>query len=87
MTVYLLDAGEKTMPVTGATATALLQTATGQVTTLKLTPAGSQQLVATLDNTKTFRKAVVNVVFGGKSASASFDVGPKPASGHAAQAH
>lgn len=87
MTVYLLNAGEKTMPVTGATATAMLQTTTGQVSTLKLTPAGNQQLVATLDNTKTFRKAVVNVAFGGKSASASFDLTPKPAEVHPAYAH
>lgn len=74
MTVYLLNKNEKTIPVTGATATALLQTRTGQVTTAKLTPVGNQQLTTTLDKTKVFHKAVVNVAFGGKSASASFDL-------------
>ncbi len=74
MTVYLLDKNEKTMPVSGATATALLQTQDGQVTTVTLKPGSNQQLSTTPDKTKSFRKAVVTVAFGDKSASASFDL-------------
>jgi len=55
LTVYLLDANEKLMPVAGATATALLQTSNGQVITVKLPLTGRQQFVTTLDKTKSFR--------------------------------
>ncbi len=85
LTIYLLDSKEKPMSITGATATALLQTQSGQVTTAKLTPAGAQQLTTTLDKTKVFHKAVINVAFGGKSASASFDL--MTADAHAAHKH
>lgn len=85
LTIYLLDSKEKPMSVTGATATALLQTQSGQVTTAKLTPVGAQQLTATLDKTKVFHKAVINVAFSGKSASASFDL--MAADAHAAHKH
>lgn len=74
LTVYLLDANEKPMSVAGATATALLQTADGKVTTLKLAPTGPQAFSAMPDQTKAFRKAIVNVSVKGQSASASFDL-------------
>ncbi|WP_018622759.1 hypothetical protein [Spirosoma luteum] len=74
LTVYLLDAKQKTLPTSGATATALLQTADGKVTTVKLMPMGGNQFVATLDKARSFRKVVVTVAVGGKSASASFDL-------------
>lgn len=84
LTVYLLDANQKTLPTTGATATALLQTADGKVTTVKLLPSAGQQFVATLDKAKPFHKAVVTVAVGGKSASATFDL---TANAHAAPTH
>jgi hypothetical protein len=76
LTVYLLDAGEKPMPVAGATATALLQTSDGQVTTVKLPLTNRQQFVTTLDKTKSFKKAIINVALKGQSVSASFDLAP-----------
>lgn len=84
LTVYLLDANQKTLPNTGATATALLQTADGKVTTVKLMPIGKEQFIATLDKAKPFHKAVVTVAVGGKSASASFDL---TANDHATHNH
>ena len=88
LTVYLLDASQKTLPTTGATATALLQTADGNVTTVKLQPSANQQFVATLDKAKSFHKAVVTVAVGGKSASASFDLMvAKTTDGHAPHNH
>ncbi|WP_460910985.1 hypothetical protein [Spirosoma areae] len=88
LTVYLLDANQKTLPTTGASATALLQTPDGRVTTAKLTSSGKEQFTATLDKTKPFHKAVINVTIGGQSASASFDLMPiKSNDGHAAQHH
>lgn len=88
LTVCLLDANQKTLPITGASATALLQTPDGKVTTAKLLPSASGQFVATLDKTKPFHKAVINVAVGGQSASASFDLVPATNTvGHAAQNH
>ncbi len=89
LTVYLLDKNEKTMAVTGTTGTALLQTEAGQVTTAKLTPTGAQQLTTTLDKTKAFHKAIVNVTVGGKSVSASFDLmaANQHADGHTGHKH
>lgn len=84
LTVYLLDANQKTLPITGTTATALLQTADGKVTTVKLLPTGSDQFRTTLDKAKPFYKAVITVAIGGKSASASFDL---KADTHAAHNH
>ena len=74
LTVYLLDANEKPMSVAGATATALLQAADGKVTTVKLPLTARQQFVTTLDKTKAFRKAIINVAINGQSVSASFDL-------------
>jgi hypothetical protein len=44
-------------------------------------PMGGNQFVATLDKARSFRKVVVTVAVGGKSASASFDL---TANAHAA---
>lgn len=85
LTIYLLDGQEKPMAVTGATATALLQTQSGQVTTAQLVPVGNQQLTTTLDKTKVYHKAVITVAIGGQSASASFDL--TAADSHAAHQH
>lgn len=86
--VYLLDANQKTIPITAASATALLQTPDGKVTTVKLSPTGNQQFSVMLDKTKTFHKAVINVAVKEQSASASFDlVAVKTADGHAAHDH
>lgn len=83
LTVYLLDANQKTLLVTRASATALLQTADGKVTTIKLSPTAKNQFVATLDKAKTFHKVVVTVALGGKTVSASFDlIAPKTADAH-----
>ncbi len=88
LTVYLLDAAEKPMAVAGASATALLQTADGKVTTLKLAPTGPQQFSVIPDKTKSFRKAIVNVSVKGQTASASFDLATASAgTGQAASKH
>lgn len=88
LTVYLLDANQKTLPVAGSTATALLQTPDGKVTTTKLTPTGTEQFVATLDQTKPVHKAIVTVLVNGKSVSATFDLEEaKHADGQAAHKH
>lgn len=88
LTVYLLDANEKTMPLAGMSATALLQTPAGQVTTAKLIPTAAGQFVVTLDKTKSFHKALINVTVKGQSASASFDLmGAKISNGQAPQKH
>lgn len=85
LTVFLLDANEKPMPVAGATATALLQTSDGKLTTVKLPLAGRQQFATTLDKTKFFGKAIINVAIKGQSVSASFDLTTaKTHDGHAA---
>ncbi len=88
LTVYLLDANEKTLPITGASATAILQTPDGKVTTANLIPSGTEQFIGTLDKTKLFHKAVVTVVIKGQSASASFDLmSAKKAGGHTGHKH
>lgn len=76
LTVYLLDANEKSMPLAGATATALLQAADGKVTTVKLPLTARQQFATTLDKTKAFKKAIITVAVNGQSVSASFDLTP-----------
>jgi hypothetical protein len=82
---YLLDAKEKAMPNSGVTATAVIQMADGQTSTVTLIPNGKEGFMYTLDKAKKYNKAIVTFTTAGKTASASFDLTAKakPASdGH-----
>lgn len=74
MMAYLLDDKEKTMKTDGVTASALIQTADGQTSTITLIPSGKEGFTYTLDKTKKYNKAIVNMVISGKTASATFDL-------------
>lgn len=77
--VYLLDAKEKSMKNDGVKATALIQTADGQTSTITLIPTGKEGFMYTLDKSKKYNKAIVTLVSGSKTASATFDLAAKPA--------
>lgn len=71
---YLLDAKEKTMKNTGVNATAIIQTADGQTSSIILIPSGKEGFMYILDKTKKYSKAIVNMMVNGKTASATFDL-------------
>ncbi|QIX59656.1 hypothetical protein FY528_19585 [Hymenobacter lutimineralis] len=70
--VYLLDGNEKTLPVTRATGTALLLSAAGKTSSVKLLPTGNH-LGATVPAGFTLRTAIVSVKANGNSLSARFE--------------
>ena len=75
--VYLLDGSEKTMSITGATATATIQTADGKISTATLKKMGKDAFMYTLNKATKYNKAIVTIKSGGKTASASFDLNKK----------
>ncbi|HXI01460.1 MAG TPA: hypothetical protein VNI52_14420 [Sphingobacteriaceae bacterium] len=75
--VYLLDANEKTMSIAGATATALIQTANGKVSTSALKANGKANFIYHLSPAIKYNKAIITLKKGGKTASASFDLNKK----------
>ena len=79
MMAYLLDAKEKTMKNEGVTASALIQTADGQTSTITLIPSGKEGFMYMLDKAKKYNKAIVTIVTDGKTASATFDLNAKQA--------
>ena len=83
MMVYLLDANEKTKTNVGATATALIQTADGKTSTVKLKANGKESFMLNLNKAVKYNKVIITIKTGGKSASASFDLTSKTAVKHA----
>ena len=83
MMVYLLDANEKTKTIVGATATALIQTVDGKTNTIKLKANGKESFMLNLNKAVKYNKAIITIKTGGKSATASFDLGSKTAVKHA----
>jgi hypothetical protein len=74
MMAYLLDADEKAMKNEGAKATAVIQTADGQTSSIALIPNGKEGFMYMLDKAKKYNKAIISIHTGGKTASASFDL-------------
>ena len=77
--VYLLDANEKTLPLTRATGTAMLLSTAGKTSSVKLTPTGDH-FVAAVPAGTTLRTAIVSLKANGSSLSARFeklDAAPK----------
>jgi hypothetical protein len=72
--VYLLDAEEQAMKNTGAKATAIIQTADGKTSNITLIPSGKEGFMYTVDKSKKYNKAIVTILIGEKTASASFDL-------------
>ncbi|WBO86791.1 heavy metal-binding domain-containing protein [Hymenobacter yonginensis] len=70
--VYLLDDNEKTLPVTRATGTAMLLSAAGKTSSVKLLPTGNH-LVAAVPAGLTLRTAIVSLNANGSSLSARFE--------------
>ena len=83
MMVYLLDANEKTKTIVGATATALIQTADGKTSTVKLKANGKESFMLNLNKAVKYNKVIITIKTGGKSATASFDLATKAAVKHA----
>ena len=83
MMVYLLDANEKTKTVVGTTATALIQTADGKTSTVKLKASGKESFMLNLNKAVKYNKAIITIKTSGKSATASFDLASKTVSKHA----
>ena len=83
MMVYLLDANEKTKTIVGATATALIQTADGKTSTVKLKANGKESFIINLNKAVKYNKVIITIKTGGKSATASFDLASKTAVKHA----
>ena len=83
MMVYLLDANEKTKTIVGATATALIQTADGKTSTVKLKANGKENFMINLNKGVKYNKVIITIKTGGKSATASFDLASKTAVKHA----
>ena len=79
----LLDANEKTKTNSGATATALVQTADGKTNTVTLKANGKESFMLNLNKGVKYNKAIITIKTGGKSASASFDLATKAAVKHA----
>lgn len=74
---YLLDGKEKAMKNKGVSATAVIQMADGQTSSITLIPSGNEGFMYTLDKAKKYNKAIVTFTTGGKTASASFDLTAK----------
>ncbi len=70
--VYLLDANEKTLPLTRATGTAMLLSTAGKTSSVKLTPSGDH-FVAAVPAGTTLRTAIVSLKANGSSLSARFE--------------
>lgn len=70
--VYLLDATEKTLPLTRTAGTALLLSTAGKTSSVKLTPTGDH-FVAVVPAGSTLRTAIVSVKANGSSLSARFE--------------
>lgn len=70
--VYLLDANEKTLPLTRTTGTAMLLSTAGTTTNVKLTPSGDH-FVAAVPAGTTLRTAIVSLKANGSSLSARFE--------------
>ncbi len=88
MMVYLLDANEKSMNNTGATAQATIQTADGKISKATLKTQGKEGFMYPLNKTTKYNKAIVTIKTGGKTASASFDLAKKAsAKGHEQAGH
>jgi hypothetical protein len=83
MMVYLLDANEKPKTNVGATATALIQTADGETSTVTLKANGKESFMLNLNKGTKYNKAIITIKTGGKSAAASFDLATKAAVKHA----
>ena len=77
LTVYLLDANEKTLNISGTTGTATIQTTDGKISKVPLKPVGKTSFTYKLDPAIKYNKAIVSMVTGGKTASASFDLNKK----------
>ncbi len=86
LTIYLLDGNEKPMTISGATASALIQTADGKTSTVILRANGKESFAFKLNPSKKYNKAIVTIKTGGKTASASFDLKSK-AKGHEEAGH
>lgn len=78
MMAYLLNAKEEALMNTDLTATALLQTSEGKTSNVTLTAYEKDGFKYTLDKTKKYNKAIVTILSGGKTATATFDLA-KPA--------
>ena len=70
--VYLLDANEKTLPLTRATGTAMLLSTNNKTAAVKLTPTGDH-FVAAVPAGTTLRTAIVSLKANGSSLSARFE--------------
>ena len=70
--VYLLDANEKTLPLTRASGTAMLLNTAGKTTSVQLTPSGDH-FVAAVPAGTTLRTAIVSLKANGSSLSARFE--------------
>ena len=72
--VYLLDGTEKSLAIGNATANATLQTEDGQLVNLSLPSNKKDGFMAMIDKNKKFHKAIITVLFKGKTATATFDL-------------
>ena len=88
MMVYLLNANEKPMSISGATAMAMIQTADGKIIKTPLKVNGKVNFVYKLNPALKYNKAILTIKTGGKTASASFDLNKKTVSAkHETPAH
>ena len=88
MIVYLLDAKEKPMSTTGATAHATIQTVDGKIIKSAFKANGKDSFVYKLSPSIKYNKAIVTIKTGKKAASASFDLNKKAAiKSHEAAGH
>ena len=86
--VYLLNANEKPMSISGATAQAMIQTTDGKIIKTPLKVNGKVNFVYKLNPALKYNKAILTIKTGGKTASASFDLNKKSGSDkHETPAH
>lgn len=92
MMIYLLDGNQKSLSITGATASANIETADGKVNTFILQPHNKEAFMFNLDKGTKYNSAVVTLKIDGKVATTSFDLSkknavPSPTQDHNSSGH
>ena len=78
MFFYLLDANEKPLNISKATANATIQTVDGKILKASLKASDKSKFAYKLNPAVKYNKAIVTIKTGGKTASASFNLNKKP---------